>query len=305
MKKEQQKKRLKFTLDDGRRVEFDWTRFYDEFFKKKKDCNYRYKTDLFRKILQHLYPQINGDDMETIIQNKNLDKWLDGGGPQNLLEIYKPLAEFFGCEEDAFLKYVDEETKEEHKMNTMAAPFHSPSVSMVFPTTESKMIRAMERMKEKEAASELYSMFVDLIAAYLPVETDIWIEKRDELLEPRPLPDQLSAWAKEVSAYPERTPVSIAIRKAAPYLSKELRYQLNNLLEYMYGPTPFDWQDIEITEYVTMMLKRYEDYIKQQNRDPQQLDENDKDFLWYDMIQDEEYELYGRLDDIFADYLCD
>lgn len=45
--------------------------------------------------------------------------------------------------------------------------------------------------------------------------------------------------------------------------------------------------------------------MKSRGLNSEDLDEGEKSSEMADMIFDEKYDLYDRLDDIFADYLCD
>ena len=298
-----------FTMDDGRRVRFDGPRFRDEVdkMKREKRCS---GSDVFRGIVLLLYPGYSKDAVENNIST--VRKWYDQkNGPRDLLDLYKPLAAHFKIEEDAFLEY--EEIKEGHMMHTIGVQTNQTSPNgCLSPVSESKqLIRAMERAKEKEVAHELYGVLVDLIAAYVPVDIDVWVEHYNEWKTW----DELQEYLKK---YPKRYPVEIAIKKASMYLPRDVRYQANALLEDLYGPRLFAWEengDIRsgqpayenqsLLDFRDNKIKQFEEYVKSRGLNSEDLDEGEKSSEMADMIFYEIYDLYDRLDDIFADYLCD
>ena len=228
-----------FDMDDGRRVRFDMARFHEEVIdaKRERSCS---ATDLYREIIKTLYSNYPSNQVDSAAEM--VKKWDQGrNGPTDLLEIYKPLADFFGCEEDAFLLY---EKAEENDMNTATVQTTAvqPDAWTLSADESHKLISAIERAggnamlraKEKEVAHELYGIMVDMIAAYLPADEKFWRQKSEELS----LQDKL----KE---YPKRCPIERAIMKASLYLPKEVRYKAESLLEDMYGPQAYIWEEFD------------------------------------------------------------
>lgn len=299
MKQEKQEKFKWFTMENGKRVRFDWTRFRDEVDKITREQRLQ-KKDVYRQIIRHLKPGLTRDEVED--KTDRVKKWYQGdNGPRDLLEIYKPLAEFFRCEETAFLLF---EKTEDYKMETIITPLgvvqaNSQTLSaeenrkMIYAMERARS-NAMERAKEKEVAYELYGVLVDLIAAYVPVDHKVWLGNRDE-----------PGWVKIFKEYPGRYPAEVAIRKSAPYLPKEIRYQASALLEEMYGGWLNDWE-FSIGDFHDSKIRQLDKYIEEiWGEDPKKMEEGEKEDRLFDFILDEEYNLFAKLDDIFADYLCD
>ncbi len=293
MKKKKQPDMPWHPMKDGRRVKFDWVSFREAVNGMVRE-SHQSKSDIFRGIIQAIFPDYPEDAIDNNIST--LYKWYGGkNGPRDLLEIYKPLSGFFGCEEDSFLVY--EEIKEESKMNMTAAQA-TPVLpnGYAYPEGDNQIMKSMERMKEREIAHELYGILVDLIAAYLPADEKFWCGNGKKA----------EGEAKLVK-YPKRIPVEIAIKKTSPYLPKELRYKLEVLLEDMYGPYEGIWTEVSgnSSDFLDMKEKQFEEYVKRHGHNPQDLNFFVKTALQVTMVNDEEYDLFERLDDIFSDYLCD
>lgn len=303
MKRVKQDRFKTFIMDNGRRVKFHWARFHEEFQKKKIGGQYRYNTDLYRQIVKHIYQLLSRDDVEDRIEV--VKKWHKGeNGPKDLLEIYKSLAEFFGCEEGAFL--IDENNEEDYEVNTVVHTDMSHPNNEIPAFNESGMLeRAMKHMREKEAAHELYSVLTDLIAEYVQADQDVWFEHSECSMQ------ELNKW---LDHYPRQYPARVAIRKSAVYLPAELRYRANDLLDEMYvwtgGGYAHDWDKLSFGAplcdgFIENKYEHFDAYLKTRGLSRESLDNTDRDDQWFWFLKEQEEKWYDKLDNIFSDYLRD
>lgn len=300
------KQQRTISLSNGGIATFDCKRFHDAVDAMWKGSVPKMKKqDVYDILGKAIY-----EDYSTWPQNQ-ISSWRDqvknwyhcNNGPSLTEEEISKMEATLGLKKGDLLKFA-EEREDYNSMNTTeisknTAPTYCPSL-----VGENRMIiSTMKYAKEKEVAHELYGVLVDLIAAYLPVDEDVWVEARGE-----------SGWMDKFKEYPKRYPADMAIRKASLYLPRELRSQAEYLLDDMYGERTFGWEeagndplhDMSTMSFYENKIKQFREYAEQNySKNPDDFDDDDVLNCWVEIMREEDYKLFDRLDDIFADYLCD
>ena len=65
------------------------------------------------------------------------------------------------------------------------------------------------------------------------------------------------------------------------------------------------YENQSLLDFRDNKIKQFEEYVKSRGLNPEDLDESERCSEMADIVFGERYDLYDRLDDIFADYLCD
>ena len=288
-----------FRLEDGRVVAFNQEEFKFVINEKAKSIEQRDrikrggKERLFRMIAGKLVGGSNEDYIKSTMEK--VKNWYYGNnGPAELQDIYM-LADILECEnKEIFL-----EEKKKHKEEKMKVS----SAEMVNVNFDhGKIIRAMWSLKEKEAAYELYSAFVDLMGSYLKADMDVWVE----------YDEGTSEWETALANFPRRMPVECAIQKAKMYLSEDTIHRAYNLLETMYGPTVYEGEepcnlryDINylMSGFRSERLDLYDEYLRNKEI-KKEFDGNhyrDEDWYWFMMELNGEW--WRMLEEVFEEYI--
>ena len=314
-----------FKLDDGRTARFDLQLFHHECTEKIKDFQIAGKSMGRNRernrmkgahkqfgywLVEELYHPTSEIERESLLER--VKQWYYGyNGPSDLNDIYK-LAEIFEMKRpDAFLKYENKGAVENMSSSMQTKNTHADGMKTNNPVkstdeTETKPGETNWRLryrtisdKERETAHELYCMFVDLIAAYIKADTDVWVG----------LDRGTPEWIAACKSYPKRVPVYRAIQKSSFYIPYDTRMAAYGLLEEMYGGRCFDWEEPDPSEpwdeFSANKWRQFEAYLIQIGKDPKS-EENLKDSnLFTDFIFEQLTEWDFKLDDVFSDYIED
>lgn len=286
-----------FQMEDGRMVSFDQPAFRFAFNEKvneikrkngKKKVN---RDELFGMIAEGM-SRLSNEDPESI--KGRIKNWYRGyNGPGRLEDIYA-LADILECEnKEEFLKEVKKDEEENMKVSDAGV------VNVNFD--HSKIIRAMWRMREREAAYELYSAFVDLMGNYLKVDMDVWLNYEEGTPE----------WEAALAKLPRRISAECALQKAKMYLSEDTMYGAYNLLETMYGPKAFDGEepcdfryDINylLSEFRSVRLELYREHLDCMGI-KKEIGNNYRDDDWTDFMMELNRSWWDRLEDAFTELI--
>ena len=224
------KKMKEFRTEDGKIVTFDQDRFKHVLKEKAENIEWKErksrggKDKVFRMIAERLSDSSNENHVESTVSK--VKQWYYGNnGPGELEDIYM-LADILGYENrETFLKEQGKNREEKMKMG---------NTEMVnVNVNHGRIISELWSMKEKEAAYELYSTFVDLMGSYVKADMEVWVDYEEGTPE----------WQAALAKFPRRTTVECAIRKAKMYVSEDTIYKADNLLEMMYGTTSYDGEE--------------------------------------------------------------
>ena len=272
-------------MQDGTPVRFSKIKFriatssWIEKYNKNNNSLKGHRT-LIKIIAKEIYHPIGGEISESEL--KTVENWVKGNnGPSDLLYIYD-LARILEMEdEDAFLEYV--KIEEEKSVNTARVNDNAIQLSV--------------QNREKEIAHELYSFLVEAIAQYTEAEYATFLECEAETPE----------WEEAVKSHPNRYPILVAIKKTAVYLSKDIRDQAIELIEYMYDNIDPDWYELSPGKLLDYDVQRrysiMSDITEISEEDLRSMDFRQRCEVGR-ILEEEAKCRFKTLDDIFSDYLA-
>lgn len=279
------------TMKNGRTGRFNQKLFHDAVDRKSKPP--RNKNDVYRGIAKLIYPNMDDEKIEE--QKGTIKNWYSGrNGPNlNCNELQK-IEEYLDLKDGALL-IPDEKEKGDEKRMINAISTIQPAYSAF---SRRDLVNAMREGRIEEEAYKLYGILTDLISEYIKVDEYVWFECDEGTEE----------FAEGLKLYPKRYPVEIALRKSAVFLPSELRSEVENLLEEMYGGQCFCWDEADshplfspaFTGFTANKKKHIKEYVETYYSDCE--DEDEKRFSY---VTDMQYEWFYKLDCIFEDYIRD
>lgn len=349
-------------LRDGGTAVFDWTAFREAVDKAKRKRPYKgIAMEVFRSLAKELFPQQAADEDAVENMANTIKNWYGGNnGPSLEEKEIHTMEQFLGCEAGSFLKRVDHNTeteKEYEDMDEMNANVQSVNMDALahhleqlveavkagnapgskadvqsantsnFLTIQagSRILKnALRSMREKEAAHELYGLFVDAIWEYSKVDHEIYNCKLydkliDELAFPEDeekkkwqfTPEQFQQFKEQLRKLPRRMSLENAVEKYSLFLPKELRYRLSQLLDELYGDREdfleepgSSWKEDWLCRvFMGAKVSQLENYLN--GCLSKEYDEDDVMCEVYSFFNWEVDELMFKLNDIFSDYLCE
>ena len=283
-------------MGDGRRAQFNLSRFRKEAQKKERELARKTgkKTGTQIMMLREIAKAISpNSDIES--ETKRIKNWFYGNNSPSTPEDAYRIAEYFGYEDkNTFLIF--EET-EASSMNT------NETIMYKTPQQPNKIANeyrtALFALKEREEASELYAYLLDVLVRYYKADAKMW--------EKSLFYNMMDEGWKEVSPlYPSRYEAIMTIRKKAFFLPQLLLDQAAELIESMFiSDLYFDCIDTPhlpdfVDEFFFMRQEQYEIFIKENEIDDKKLTPDD---IWIEFINDQAEERFAKLDLIFEDYL--
>lgn len=129
----------------------------------------------------------------------------------------------------------------------------------------------------------------------MKADLDIWFEYEEGTSE----------WSEAIKRLPDRYPVDCAIKKASIYLPKDTVMKAYNLLEEMYGPMLFDWDEPNRSEsldfFKDQRYRMYDQYCEEHcisRGEGKYIRDQD----WNNFAMELNEEWPWKLDRVFEDY---